>query len=47
VCNCHNGQFNIEGQVVGGPPPRPLTPFGVHLVAQSGGGAPRVIVARA
>ena len=47
VCNCHNGQFNLEGQVVGGPPPRPLTPFAVHLVAQSGGAASRVIVSRA
>lgn len=46
-CNCHNGQFNLQGQVVGGPPPRPLAPFAVHLVAQGGGGAPRVIVSRA
>ena len=45
TCNCHNGQFNLRGQVVGGPPPRPLPPFSVHLVAQ-GGGAPRVIVSR-
>jgi cytochrome b6-f complex iron-sulfur subunit len=46
VCNCHNGQFNLQGQVVGGPPPRPLAPFAVHLVPQSGGAA-RVIVSRA
>jgi cytochrome b6-f complex iron-sulfur subunit len=46
-CNCHNGQFNLQGQVVGGPPRRPLTPFDVHLVAQDGAGAPRVIVSRA
>jgi cytochrome b6-f complex iron-sulfur subunit len=45
-CNCHNGRFNLQGQVVGGPPPRPLATFTVHLVAQ-GGGTPRVIVARA
>jgi cytochrome b6-f complex iron-sulfur subunit len=44
-CNCHNGKFNLQGQVAGGPPPRPLAPFSVHLVAQ-GGGTPRVIVAR-
>jgi len=24
VCPCHNGLFDIEGRVVGGPPPRPL-----------------------
>ncbi len=45
-CNCHNGKFNLQGQVAGGPPPRPLAPFKVHLVVQ-GGGAPRVIVSRA
>lgn len=24
VCPCHNAQFDINGNVVGGPPPRPL-----------------------
>lgn len=24
VCPCHNGLFDIEGRVTGGPPPRPL-----------------------
>ncbi len=24
ICPCHNGQFDINGTVVGGPPPRPL-----------------------
>ncbi len=23
-CPCHNGQFDIDGNVIGGPPPRPL-----------------------
>jgi cytochrome b6-f complex iron-sulfur subunit len=45
-CNCHNGQFDLQGRVVAGPPPRPLTAFQVHLVAASGG-APTVVVARA
>jgi len=45
-CNCHNGRFNLQGQVAGGPPPRPLVPFTVHLVAQ-GGGPAHVIVSRA
>ena len=43
-CNCHNAQFNLQGQVVGGPPPRPLPPFSVHLVAA--GGSQQVIVSR-
>jgi Rieske Fe-S protein len=46
TCNCHNARFNLQGQVVGGPPPRPLAPFTVHLVASPGGPA-RVIVSRA
>jgi len=45
-CNCHNGQFDLQGRVVGGPPPRPLTPYQVHLVP-AGGGATTVVVARA
>ncbi len=23
-CPCHNGLFDAEGRVIGGPPPRPL-----------------------
>ena len=26
-CPCHDGSFNVEGQVIGGPPPRPLDRF--------------------
>jgi cytochrome b6-f complex iron-sulfur subunit len=45
VCNCHNGQFNLHGQVVGGPPPKPLPPFNVHLLA-GGGGSQQLVVSR-
>jgi cytochrome b6-f complex iron-sulfur subunit len=24
-CACHNGRFDLEGRVLGGPPPRPLS----------------------
>jgi cytochrome b6-f complex iron-sulfur subunit len=44
-CNCHNGQFDLTGQVVSGPPPRPLERFQVHLVPAAGAPA-RVIVSR-
>ena len=30
-CACHNGFYDINGQVVSGPPPRPLEAYGVHL----------------
>lgn len=29
-CACHNGQYNLNGQNVGGPPPRPLEEFKVN-----------------
>lgn len=30
-CACHNGVYNLQGQVVSGPPPRPLEPYTVHI----------------
>jgi Rieske Fe-S protein len=35
-CNCHNGVYDLNGRNVSGPPPRPLTPFAVHLVQREG-----------
>jgi Rieske Fe-S protein len=30
-CACHNGLYNLNGQVVSGPPPRPLEQYSVHI----------------
>jgi Rieske Fe-S protein len=30
-CACHNGMFNLNGQVVGGPPPKGLEEYRVDL----------------
>ncbi len=30
-CACHNGVYNLQGQVVSGPPPKPLRPYEVHI----------------
>lgn len=30
-CACHNGQYNLNGQNIGGPPPRPLEEFTVNI----------------
>lgn len=30
-CACHNGQFDLEGRNISGPPPRPLAPYAVHV----------------
>ena len=46
-CNCHNGKYDLTGRNVGGPPPRPLTPYVVHVVAQSGSQPAMLVVAKA
>lgn len=30
-CACHNGQYNLNGKNIGGPPPRPLEEFTVNV----------------
>jgi len=30
-CACHNGQYDLNGKVISGPPPAPLTEYTVHL----------------
>jgi len=32
-CACHNGFYDLNGQVVAGPPPRPLDEFVVNVAA--------------
>ncbi len=46
-CNCHGGEYNLKGKNIAGPPPKPLTPFKVDLVAKSGASAKSIIVSRA
>ena len=43
-CNCHDGRFNLQGQVVGGPPPKPLPQYAVNLVPADG--TEKVVVSR-
>ena len=30
-CACHNGKFDLNGQVISGPPPRPLEQYQVNV----------------
>lgn len=30
-CACHNGQYDLQGKNIAGPPPRPLEAFGVNV----------------
>ena len=46
-CNCHNGEYNLHGQQVAGPPPRPLDSYKVDLVAQGVGEPQQIVVSRA
>jgi cytochrome b6-f complex iron-sulfur subunit len=46
-CNCHNGEYDLTGRNVGGPPPRPLERYEVHVVGGGPGGAGTVVVSRA
>ena len=46
-CNCHNGMYDLSGQVVSGPPPRPLQAFRVDLVSRGPGQARAVVVSKA
>ncbi len=41
-CNCHGGAYDLNGRNISGPPPRPLTPYKVNLVAK--GSEPALIV---
>jgi cytochrome b6-f complex iron-sulfur subunit len=45
-CNCHNGQYDLQGRNVAGPPPRPLTPFKVDLVSRGSGQPATIVVSR-
>ncbi len=31
LCACHNGKYDLNGQVISGPPPRPLEAYQVNL----------------
>lgn len=45
-CNCHDGQYDLNGRNIAGPPPRPLTPFTVHVVDRGSGQPGTLVVAR-
>ena len=42
-CNCHNGQYDLNGINVAGPPPRPLARYEVHIVERGAEPASLVI----
>jgi cytochrome b6-f complex iron-sulfur subunit len=46
-CNCHGGQYDLNGRPVAGPPPKPLTLLQVHVVSRGPGQPGAVVVSRA
>jgi Rieske Fe-S protein len=46
-CNCHGGEYDLQGRNIAGPPPRPLTRYDVNLVSKGGGSAPTLVVSKA
>ena len=45
-CNCHNGEYDLQGQQVAGPPPKPLEPFKVDLVYKGPDQPQTIVVSR-
>ena len=45
-CNCHNGEYDLQGRNVAGPPPKPLEVYEVHVERDSPGTPGQIIVAR-
>lgn len=46
LCNCHNGEYDLTGRNVGGPPPKPLETFSVHLASTAAGQPKNIVVVR-
>jgi Rieske Fe-S protein len=46
-CNCHNGEYDLQGRQVAGPPPKPLSPFQVALVPGGSGQPDSIVVSKA
>jgi Rieske Fe-S protein len=46
-CNCHNGEYDLTGRNVAGPPPRPLERFDVNVAVGAPGGPGVIVISRA
>ena len=45
-CNCHNGEYDLTGRNIAGPPPRPLAPFQVNIASRGVGQPGTIVVSR-
>ena len=46
-CNCHGGVYDLTGRNIAGPPPKPLTPYKVDVIARGSGQPDLVVVSKA
>jgi Rieske Fe-S protein len=45
-CYCHNGVYDLKGRNIAGPPPKPLTPYVVHLLTGGPGQPQKLVVSK-
>lgn len=45
-CNCHGGEYDLQGKNVAGPPPRPLTAYTVKVESAAAGMPGRIVIVR-
>ena len=45
-CNCHDGVYDLNGRNIGGPPPRPLQAYEVHVVDRGGSQPTGLVVSK-
>ena len=46
-CNCHNGEYDLHGINISGPPPKPLESFNVNLVSNGPDRPETIVISRA
>jgi Rieske Fe-S protein len=45
-CNCHAGEYDLQGKNVGGPPPKPLTAYTVKVESPAAGQPGIIVIVR-
>lgn len=46
-CNCHNGEYDLTGRNIAGPPPKPLDALRVDVVSKGPGQPGTIVVSKA
>jgi Rieske Fe-S protein len=45
-CNCHNGEYDVSGGNVSGPPPKPLRAYAVNLIQEQDGQPQAIVISK-